>query len=341
MIKIAVIGAGHWGPNLIRNFNNGRTASVVRVVDRDEKRLSQVHQRFNDIQTSDNASDAFDDPSVDAVVIATPTSTHHELVKAALAAGKHVLVEKPIAHDTAASDELVRLAEVAGLTLMVGHVFLFNGAVREAARIIDSGDLGKIFHISMVRTNLGPIRMDVDASWDLAAHDISVANFLLKSQPLTASAVGGDWINKGIADAVFTTLRYPNNVLVNLHVSWLNPRKVRDITIVGEQMMLTIDDMNLNEPIRIYDKGIKDDVSRPGWADTFGSFRSSVREGNVTIPRVALGEPLLAECEHFIECVTERKTPISSGVVGADVVRTLTAITESMSLNGAEVMVGK
>ena len=341
MIKIAVIGAGHWGPNLIRNFNNGRTASVVRVVDRDEKRLSQVHQRFNDIQTSDNASDAFDDPSVDAVVIATPTSTHHELVKAALAAGKHVLVEKPIAHDTAASDELVRLAEVAGLTLMVGHVFLFNGAVREAARIIDSGDLGKIFHISMVRTNLGPIRMDVDASWDLAAHDISVANFLLKSQPLTASAVGGDWINKGIADAVFTTLRYPNNVLVNLHVSWLNPRKVRDITIVGEQMMLTIDDMNLNEPIRIYDKGIKDDVSTPGWADTFGSFRSSVREGNVTIPRVALGEPLLAECEHFIECVTERKTPISSGVVGADVVRTLTAITESMNLNGAEVKVGK
>ena len=262
-------------------------------------------------------------------------------MKAALAAGKHVLVEKPIAHDTAASDELVRLAEVAGLTLMVGHVFLFNGAVREAARIIDSGDLGKIFHISMVRTNLGPIRMDVDASWDLAAHDISVANFLLKSQPLTASAVGGDWINKGIADAVFTTLRYPHNVLVNLHVSWLNPRKVRDITIVGEQMMLTIDDMNLNEPIRIYDKGIKDDVSTPGWADTFGSFRSSVREGNVTIPRVALGEPLLAECEHFIECVTERKTPISSGVVGADVVRTLTAITESMSLNGAEVMVGK
>ena len=341
MIKIAVIGAGHWGPNLIRNFNNGRTASVVRVIDRDEERLAQVHQRFNDIQTSDNASDAFNDPAVDAVVIATPTSTHHELVKAALAAGKHVLVEKPIAHDVEASDELVTLAAKANLTLMVGHVFLFNGAVREAARIIDAGDLGKIFHISMVRTNLGPIRMDVDASWDLAAHDISVANFLLKSQPLTASAVGGDWINKGIADAVFTTLRYPNNVLVNLHVSWLNPRKVRDITIVGEQLMLTIDDMNMNEPVRIYDKGIKEDVSTPGWADTFGSFRSSVREGSITIPRVALGEPLLAECEHFIECVVERKLPISSGKVGADVVRTLAAITESMSLNGAEVKVGK
>ncbi|MFM8858083.1 MAG: Gfo/Idh/MocA family protein [Actinomycetota bacterium] len=341
MIRIAVIGAGHWGPNLIRNFNNGRTSSVVRVVDRDEKRLAQVHQRFNDIQTSSNAADAFNDAGVDAVVIATPTSTHFELVKAALEAGKHVLVEKPIAHDVESSDALVELATNVGRTLMVGHVFLFNGAVREAARIIDNGDLGKIFHISMVRTNLGPIRMDVDASWDLAAHDISVANYLLKNQALTASAVGGDWINKGIADAVFATLRYPNNVLVNLHVSWLNPRKVRDVTIVGEQMMLTIDDMNMNEPVRIYDKGIRDDISTPGWADTFGSFRSSVREGNITVPRVALGEPLLAECEHFIECVSTGSTPIASGQVGADVVRTLAAITRSMSLNGAEVEVGK
>ena len=339
MIKIAVIGAGHWGPNLIRNFNNGRTASVVRVIDRDDKRLEQVRQRFNDIATSSEAVEAFNDPNVDAVVIATPTSTHFELVKAALQAGKHVLVEKPIAHTVEASDKLVRIASEANKVLMVGHVFLFNGAVREAARVIDSGEIGNIFHISMVRTNLGPIRLDVDASWDLAAHDISVANYLLKGQPVSASAVGGDWINKGVADAVFTTLRYPNNVLVNLHVSWLNPRKVRDITIVGERMMLTIDDMNMNEPFRIYDKGIRDDVSTPGWADTFGSFRSSVREGNITIPRVSLGEPLLAECEHFLECIASGSTPIASGTVGADVVRTLTAITESMRLNGTEVKV--
>lgn len=341
MIRIAVIGAGHWGPNLIRNFNNGRTSTVVKVIDRDETRLAQVHQRFNDIETSSDATDAFNDSSVDAVVIATPTSTHFELVKAALEAGKHVLVEKPIAHDIESSEALVGLATKVEKILMVGHVFLFNGAIREAARIIDNGGLGKIFHISMVRTNLGPIRMDVDASWDLAAHDISVANYLLKSQPLTASAVGGDWINKGIADAVFATLRYPNNVLVNLHVSWLNPRKVRDITIVGEQMMLTIDDMNMNEPVRIYDKGIRDEASTPGWADTFGSFRSSIREGSITIPRIALGEPLLAECEHFIECVTTGITPIASGSVGADVVRTLTAITRSMELNGAEIGVGE
>ena len=339
MIKIAVIGAGHWGPNLIRNFNNGHSSSVARVIDRDPKRLALVHQRFTNIQTSDNPSDALDDPEIDAVVIATPTSTHYELVKAALNAGKHVLVEKPIAHDVRSSDELVKIADSAGLTLMVGHVFLFNGAVQEAARLINNGEIGKIFHISMVRTNLGPIRLDVDASWDLAAHDISVANYLLNSLPLSASAVGGDWINKGVADAVFATLRYPNDVLVNLHVSWLNPRKVRDITIVGEQLMLTIDDMNLNEPIRIYDKGIKDDLSTPGWADSFGSFRSSIREGNITIPRVALGEPLLAECDHFIECVSKNLRPLASGTVGADVVRTLTAITESMSLNGAEVKV--
>lgn len=339
MIQIAVIGAGHWGPNLIRNFNNGQKSKVVRVIDRDEQRLAQVKLRFPEIATSSDANDAFNDPSIDAVVIATPTSTHFDLVKAALEANKHVLVEKPIAHSVETADALISLAESMNRVLMVGHVFLFNGAVREASRILETGALGTIFHISMVRTNLGPIRLDVDASWDLAAHDISVASYLLKSQPISVSAVGGDWINKGVADAVFATLTYPGDVLVNLHVSWLNPRKVRDITIVGDQMMLTIDDMNLNEPIRIYDKGIRDEVTKPGWADTFGGFRSSVREGNITIPKVALGEPLQAECDHFIDCVSNGTTPITDGIVGANVVRTLEAISESMANGGQSVKV--
>src|SRR3954467_364018 len=239
MIRIAVVGAGHWGPNLIRNFDNKLTSEVAWVVDRDAKRLEQVKARFPTAQLATEAEPAFRDPRVDAVVISTPTSTHYALVKAALAAGKHVLVEKPIATDSAQGAELVQLAEKAGRILMVGHLFLFNAGVRKVKQYLEGGQLGRVYYVSMVRTNLGPIRMDVNAAWDLASHDVSIANYWLASEPATVSAVGGAWINGGIEDAVFATLRYPTDVLVNLHVSWLNPRKSRDITVVGEKKMIT------------------------------------------------------------------------------------------------------
>src|SRR5204863_3544570 len=272
-----------------------QTSQVAWVTDRGEARLAQARARFADVRVGTDAAAAFADPAVEAVVVATPTRTHHALVKAALERGKHVLVEKPITADVRQSEELAALAEGARRVLMVGHVFLYNVAVRHVKALIDSGELGRVYYVSMVRTNLGPVRADISAAWDLASHDISIVNYWLGSAPLAASAVGGSWINPGIEDAVLATLRYPQDVLVNLHVSWLNPRKARDVTVVGDRKMLTFDDMNLTEPIRIYDKGVADQRMGPLFADTFASFRASIREGDVTIPKVPVHEPLMTE----------------------------------------------
>lgn len=336
MIRVAVVGAGHWGPNLIRYFQSPPTSEVLWVVDRDEARLRQVEQRYADVAVTGDATHAFDDTRVDAVVVATPTSTHYPLVKAALDAGKHVLVEKPITTSIVEGEELCSLAEARGLVLMVGHVFVYNPGVRAVKQHLEEKALGRVFYISMVRTNLGPIRVDVNASWDLASHDISIANYWLEAEPLAASAIGGAWINGGIEDAVFATLRYPGDVLVNLHASWLNPRKSRDITVVGDRRMLTLDDMNLSEPLRIYDKGVTDETFTPGFVDTFASFRASIREGAITIPKTSLGEPLRAECEHFLECVRDGKPSLTSGRDGVAVVRALEAIERSVRKSGCE-----
>jgi predicted dehydrogenase len=203
-------------------------------------------------------------------------------------------------------------------------------------QLLEAGELGRVYYVSMVRTNLGPIRMDVNAAWDLASHDISIVNWWLGGNPVGASALGGSWINSGIEDAVFATLRYPNDVLVNLHVSWLNPRKTRDITVVGDRRMLTFDDMDLGEPIRIYDKSVTDERIQPGYVDSFASFRASVREGDITIPKVALGEPLKDECDHFLDCIRSGSRPRTGGREGLDVLRVLDAIQRSVRASGRE-----
>lgn len=336
MIRVAVIGAGHWGPNLIRNFYDHPESEVVRVVDRDEERLAQVRARFAGVVTGTDARAAFADARVDAVVVATPTSTHFGLVKAALEAGKHVLVEKPIATSRAQAEELCALAEAKWRVLLVSHVFLYNAAIAHIRDYLRQGGLGRVYYVSMVRTNLGPIRMDVNAAWDLAAHDLSIANWWLGAEPIAASAVGGTWINPGIADAVFATLRYPDGVLVNLHASWLNPRKSRDVTVVGDKKMLTFDDLNLQEPVRIYDKQVTDARTKPTFVDTFATFRASIRVGDVAVPTIAMGEPLRAECDHFLECIATGREPLTSGRQGAAVVRALEAIERSARLGGAE-----
>lgn len=217
---------------------------------------------------------------------------------------------------------------------MVGHVFLFNVGIRYVKEHLES--LGRVYYIAMVRTNLGPIRADVNAAWDLAAHDVSIANYWLEGEPVTASAVGGSWINRGIEDTVFATLRYPEGVLVNLHASWLNPRKARDITVVGDRRMLTFDDMNLGEPIRLYDKRVDEQRIASQFIDTFGSFRSGVREGDVTIPKIPSGEPLRQECDHFLDCVINSKRPLTDGAEAARVVRVLEAIGRSAANAGRE-----
>ena len=335
-VHVAVIGAGHWGPNLIRNFDNPPASIVKAVVDRDSKRLQQVRSRFPKVAVTEDAAAVLTDPSIDAVVIATPTSTHFGLVKAALEGGKHVLVEKPITTSSSEADELIALADKAGRILMVGHVFLFNLAVQRVRTYIEAGQLGRLYYVSMVRTNLGPIRLDVNAAWDLMSHDVSIVNYWLGAEPESASAVGGTWINAGREDAVFATLRYPGEILVNVHASWLNPRKARDITVAGDKGMLTFDDMNMLEPVRLYDKQVTDKETKAEFIDSFASFRASVREGDITIPKISAGEPLKNECDHFLECIRTGKRPLVGGPEAAAVVRALEAIDRSMREHGRE-----
>ncbi|MFN7974958.1 MAG: Gfo/Idh/MocA family oxidoreductase [Acidobacteriota bacterium] len=333
LIRIGVLGAGRWGPNLIRNFHDHGKSEVVRVADPDAARRALLAPRYPDIPFSASPADVLADETIDAVVIATPTSTHHALAREALTRGKHVLVEKPIAASSRDAEDLCDLAARSQRILMVGHVFVYNNAIRWAKARIADGLLGRLHYIAAQRTNLGPIRTDVNAAWDLAAHDLSIVQYWLGREPLTASALGGAWLNPGIEDAVFATLRYPDDVLVNLHVSWLNPRKVRHMTVVGEARMLTVDDMSVEEPVRVYDRGV---AGAPVVADTFGSFRACVREGDITIPRVGTGEPLRAECEHFVGCIENGSAPETGGREGLAVVRALDAIARSIAASGRE-----
>jgi predicted dehydrogenase len=219
---------------------------------------------------------------------------------------------------------------------MVGHVFVYNAAAQLAKQYITNQELGRIYYISMVRTNLGPIRVDVNAAFDLAAHDISLATYWLDAKPTSVSATGGAWINSGIEDAVFATLRYPNEILVNLHASWLNPLKTRDIRVVGDKRMLTFDDVQQSEPLRIYDKHVDDEVAQVPFVDSFSSFRMIVREGDIVVPRVPLSQPLKRECEHFLDCIENSTPPISGGPEGIAVVQVLDAISRSMRDQGRE-----
>src|SRR5689334_3147819 len=336
-VSVGVIGVGRWGPNLLRNFHNRRTSVVTLVAEREERRRAQLAELYPDVRFVADAELVLHADEVDAVAIATPTRTHYALVREALLNDKHVLVEKPLTDQLGAALELGKLAEEHGRIVLVGHVFLYNPGVERVKWYLDEGTLGVPFHISMVRTNLGPIRKDVNAAWDLAAHDISIANYWLGSAPLAVSATGGTWINSGIADTVFATLEYPGNVMVSLESSWLNPRKVRDITIVAEHKMVTLDDTNPEEPIRIYDKGVVDETTRDEVVDTLGQFRSLVHEGEIVIPRVSLGEPLRAECDDFLHCIETSDEPRAGYDAAMEVVRTLDAIDRSMGLGGTRV----
>lgn len=332
---VAVIGAGHWGPHLLRNFTDLPHSEVLWIIELDEIRRKAIAERFPTASVSDDLEDAVTDSRVQAVAVATPTSTHAAVVATAMDNGKHVLVEKPITADLEAAVALCRQAEAGGLTLMVGHVFLFNPAVTAAKGYIDRGELGTVRYISMARTNLGPVRSDVSSAWDLASHDISIANHWLDGVPETVSASGGSWLQDGVEDVVFLTLGYPDGVLVHIEASWLNPRKRRLISVVGKDRMLTVDDMDLIEPLRIYNKGVG--MTPEGITDSFAGFRAQIREGEVLIPHVTAGEPLKAECEAFLSRIRGDGSLSSDGWAGADVVAVLEAADRSIGQGGARV----
>jgi len=336
-ITIGVIGAGRWGPNLIRNFNSDPRATVIMVSDKLSARLKLIKERHSDIAVTEFAEEIIKNPKIDAVVISTPTSTHFELAKMALQNGKHVFVEKPLATTVDECETLVKLAVSLNRVLFVGHIFVYNAGIQAVKKYIQSGELGSIHYIHSTRTNLGPIRTDVNALWDLGTHDVSIFNYWLGEAPLKVSAIGNCFLNPKVEDVVFATYSYPKNILTNIHVSWLNPKKVREIVVVGEKKMLMWDDMDIQNPIRLYDKKVTLDKPEDTMVDTFIGFRASIYEGDTTIPKISLNEPLAAECTAFLKAVREPSSSLSDGIKGTEVVKAIVAANRSLIERGREV----
>jgi predicted dehydrogenase len=290
---------------------------------------------YPSMETTTDYTDIVEDPDIDAIVVATPVSSHFEIALAALDAGKHVFVEKPLTRTVEEGLKLVKKADEKKLTLMVGHTFVFTAAVNKIKELIESGELGEIYYISTSRVNLGIFQEDINVIWDLAPHDISIMNYVLGSRPESVSAVGHSYIRPEIEDVAFVTMNYPGNKLANIHVSWLNPSKIRKTTVVGSKKMLVYDDVSSLEKIRLYDKGV---TVQPHY-DTFGEFQLSYRYGDISIPKLDEVEPLKIECQHFTDCIEKGITPRSSGVDGLDVLLVLASADRSVRQNGAEVKI--
>lgn len=335
MLKVGVVGCGYWGPNLIRNFFNLPGVEVKSCADISENRLKHMKSLYPSMETTSDYTDIVKDPDIDAIVVATPVSSHFEISFAALEAGKHVFVEKPLTRTVEEGLKLVTKADEKKLTLMVGHTFVFTAAVNKIKELIESGELGEIYYISTSRVNLGIFQEDINVIWDLAPHDISIMNYVLGSRPESVSAVGHSYIRAEIEDVAFVTMTYPGNKLANIHVSWLNPSKIRKTTVVGSKKMLVYDDVSSLEKIRIYDKGV---TVQPHY-DTFGEFQLSYRYGDISIPKLDDAEPLKIECQHFTDCIEKGINPRSSGVDGLDVLLVLASADRSVRQNGAEVKI--
>ena len=337
MIKIGVIGCGYWGPNHIRIFSNLPGSKVVMCADPDEARLKAIANTFSNVQVTANYKDILNNPEIQAVCIAAPTSLHYSLTKESLKSGKHILCEKPLAMIPEECRELKSLAAQKQKILMVGHIFLFNAGIVWLKKYIQSGELGKIYYAYSTRTNLGPFRYDVNALWDLAPHDISIFNYLFDSCPVSASGYGQKCLGDSLEDISFATLEYSDNVLANVHVSWLDPKKVRQITIVGDKKMVVWDDLDSAGPIKLYDKHVEKTTT---FYKTYGEFQLLSQEGSTTIPKIASNEPLKTQGEYFLKCIEEGLSPeLSDAQKGLEVVQTLCAIQASMEQKGSSVAV--
>ena len=329
-LALGVIGCGHWGPNHVRVFSELDRAEVVACADLSDVRLGRIRRRFAEIETTTDYRELLADEKIDAVVIATPTNTHAAIARDALWAGKHVLVEKPICTTSEEAGELATLANVTGRVLMVGHVFLFNNGIRRLHETIASGELGRIQYLDAVRTNLGPVRGDVNALYDLGTHDIYIFNHLLGAVPVQVSALGRRIAQETIEDVCFAIMKYPDGTLGHIHVSWLNPRKIRTLTVIGERRMAHWDDVDPTDTLRLYDKGLEE----PPYYDSFGEFHCVIRNADVRLPAIRPGEPLVNQAQAFLEWVLDGK-PCASGVrEGWDVARVLEAATHSMRNGG-------
>jgi predicted dehydrogenase len=328
-VRVAVIGAGYWGPNLVRNLSEAPGADPVAVADLSLERLEAINKRFPAVSTTTNYRDLFDDPSIDAVCIATPVGTHRRLSEEAFAAGKHVFVEKPMAGTIADSEAIIRAGERAGRTLMVGHTFVYNPAVTNVRERIVRGDLGKIYYVDSQRVNLGLHQFDVNVLWDLGPHDVSIILYWLDEEPEWVQSVGACYTQSEIEDVVFLTMGFPSGAVAHAHLSWLAPSKLRSMVVIGSHRMAVYDDVQSVEKVKIYDHGVTELSSE--------ELRRSYRSGDIRSPHIVETEALQLEMRHFIECINDGTRPRSDGAAGLRVVRVLDAGMRSLRAGGARV----
>jgi predicted dehydrogenase len=326
-LRVGIIGYGYWGPNLTRNFSELPSSDLIAIADMKEERLNQAQSRYPQIVVKKDYRDLFN-MGLDAIVVSTPPATHYSIAKECLEHNLHVLVEKPITLKSEEAEKLIELADANNLTLMVGHTFAYNSAVHALKKYMDSGDLGEIYYLDTARLNLGLFQRDLNVLWDLAPHDISILLYLLGKKPVSISAQGMTCVFDGIFDVAFLNLIFPGNIPAYIHVSWLDPCKVRRITVVGSKKMAVYNDVENEQKIKIYDKGVDAPVYPNG---TFGEFQYSYHHGDITIPNIRFTEPLRQECQHFMDSIVNHTEPYSCGRDGLEVVKILEAAQHSIT----------
>ena len=334
MTRLGQLGVGYWGRNLLRNFVGLRECEVKWVCEPVQSAHKFIATTAPTARITAEDTEVFGDPDLDAVVIATPAPTHAELAMQALSAGKHVFVEKPMALTVPDAERIVRTAAAAGKVLMVGHLLEYHPAFLRVKEMIEAGELGEIYYLYSTRVNLGRVRKDENALWSLAPHDISIALMILGDEPVAATAIGRDYLQRGIEDVAFLTIRFAKGQIAHCHVSWLDPHKVRQLTVVGSKKMVVLDDMEPSEKLRVYDKGVN-------WTGQYSSYGDALtlREGDIHIPHLEMVEPLRLECQAFLDAARSGVPPRSDGRDGLNVVRVLAAADRSLRENGAPVPV--
>jgi predicted dehydrogenase len=332
-ISVGIIGCGYWGPLLVRNFKSLPDCQLKAVCDLSVERLKHVRALYPDVEGMTQTQQLLNGTNVDAVVIATPVKHHFSLAKAALLAGKHTFIEKPMASSSAECEELIEIADRNGLTLMLDHTFLYSSPVQKIAQIVQAGDLGEIRYINCRRLNLGLFQKDINVAWDLAPHDISIILHILNEFPTRINCQGNAHITPGVEDVTNMSLSFSGKRFATIQSSWLEPRKIREMTIVGTRRMIVYDDLRTREKIRIYDAR----VERPPHYDTFAEFQYSYHYGDSYIPYLHQEEPLKLACEHFVDCIKTSSQPLTDGRKGLEMVRILEAASASIKMNGAPV----
>ena len=329
-LNIGIIGYGYWGPNLTRNFFEIPMSDLVAIADMKDDRLQRAKSIYPNVLTTNEYTEFFN-MDLDAAIISTPPATHYPIAKDCLEHGLHVLIEKPMTLKSEHAQELIELAASKGLILMVGHTFEYNSAVMALKEYVDSGEIGEILYLDAARLNLGLFQRDSNVLWDLAPHDISILLYLLGEKPISVSAQGMPCIFDGIYDVAYMNLIFPNRIPAYIHVSWLDPCKVRRVTVVGSKKMIVYNDLENEQKLKIYDKGVETPAYTNGG---FNEFQCNYRSGDIVIPRIKMAEPLRKECQHFLDSIANNEQPRSNGESGLSVIKILEAAQRSM-LNGS------